>query len=48
MSFEDLKLHGYLDIFLLGVNRSGPRRDQHPIIDFTGIWDDFMVHGVKL
>ena len=23
-----------------------PERVQHPITDFTGPWDDFMVHGL--
>ena len=31
--------------FFLGVNWSGPGRVQHPITDFTGPWDGFMVHG---
>ena len=31
----------------LGVNRSGPKTIQHPIINFTGPWDNFMDHGVN-
>ena len=37
-----------LCLILLGViNRSGPGRVQQPVTDFTGPWDDFMVHAVN-
>ena len=47
MSFGGLELHGRFDIFFLGVNRSGPKRVQHPITYSIEPRDDFMVHGVK-
>ena len=47
MSFGDLKLHGHFDILSLVYTKVVPWRVQQPITDFTGSWDDFMVHGVN-
>ena len=41
MSFGTLEIHGHSNIFSLG------RRVQQPIKNFTGPWDNFMVHGCK-
>ena len=47
MSFGDLELHGHFYKFSLVWTEVVPRQVQQPITNFTGPWDDFMVHGVN-
>ena len=47
MSFEDLERCGHSDIFSLVYTEVVLGRVLQPITNFTGPWDNFMVHGVN-
>ena len=47
MSFWDLELHGHSDIFSSVLTKVFLGQVEQPITDFTGPWDDFMIHGLN-